>query len=213
MIKGTKGFTPLETIGKQIRDKVSLTGFTLVELLITSSIFVVIMLTIYSAFHTGIFSYRNIQDSIDTHQAAGQILERINLDLRNCFVYSADETRFEGKNKQISFLALADSYQEDNIVQDYAFISYGLEGDKLMRLCRKNLEALNDKSEIKPEEMADNVDIVFSYFYIDRADNSLKEKEIWNDPKNLPTAVKINLTLKGKTELNFERIIYLPLAN
>jgi len=187
-------------------------AFTLVELLIASSIFAIIMLTIYSAFHTGIFSYRNIERAIDAHQAAGQILERINLDLRNSFVYSADETRFEGKNKQISFLALVDSYQEDKIAQDYTFISYGLEGDKLMRLCRKNQEALNDRAEIRPEEMADNVDIVFSYFYIDPADNSLKEKDIWDDQKNLPAAVKINLTLNGKTESNFERIIYLPLA-
>jgi len=190
-------------------------AFTLVELLIASSIFIVVMLTIYSAFHTGIFGYRNIEEAIDTYQAAGQILGRINLDLRNSFVYSANETKFEGENKQISFLALVDSYQEDKTVQDYAFVSYALEGNKLMRLCRINQDALNNESETKSEEMADNIEVIFTYFYIDPDDptnNSLKEKGAWDDKVKLPAAVKINLTVKGKTESNFQRTVYLPLA-
>lgn len=191
-------------------------AFTLVELLIASSIFIVVMLTIYSAFHTGIFGYRNIEEAIDTYQAAGQILGRINLDLRNSFVYAANETKFEGENNRISFLTLVDSYQEDNAVQDYAFVAYTLEGNKLMRLCRINQDSLNNESETEPEEMADNIGIIFTYFYIDPddpANSSLKEKDLWDDKLKLPVAVKINLTVKGKTESNFQRTIYLPLAS
>ena len=213
-------------------------ALTLVELLIASSIFVVVMVTIYSAFHSGIFGYRNIEETLDVYQTARSILGRINLDLRNSFAYSEDETKFVGEKNKISFLTLVDTYRQDKIVQDYAFVFYGIgkyktflttenqlkviakrfscklgDDNKLMRLCRKNQEALKEDSEIQPEEMADNVEkLNFTYFYFDTADSKLKEKDSWDHPKNLPVAVKVSLTIKAKIEQKFERTIYLPLA-
>lgn len=189
-------------------------ALTLIELLIASSIFVVVIVTIYSAFHSGIFGYRNIEETLDVYQAARSILERINLDLRNSFAYSEDETKFVGEKNKISFLTLVDTYRQDKIVQDFAFVFYKFEGDnKLLRLCRKNQEALKEDSEIQPEEMADNIEkLNFTYFYFDTADNKLKEKDSWDASKNLPVAVKVNLTIKAKIEQKFERTIYLPLA-
>ena len=187
-------------------------GFTLVELLIASSIFVVVMFTIYSAFSSGIFGYRNMEEAMDTYQAARQILERLNLDLRNSFIYSPEEVKFSGTNRQLSFLALVDVYEVNKVSQKYASISYALEGNKLTRLFRTDQEALNKNSEIIPEEMADNAEISFSYLYLDPVDNSLKEKDIWDDKLILPLAVKIDLTIKSKIEAHFERTVYLPLA-
>jgi len=187
-------------------------GLTLVELLIASAIFVVVMFTIYSAFNSGIFGYRNMEEAMDTYQAARQILERLNLDLRSSFIYSPEEVKFSATNKQISFLALVDVYREDKVTQKYASISYALEGNKLTRLCRTDQEALSKNSEIIPEEMADNAEISFSYLYLDPADNSLKEKDIWDEKLILPLAVKIDLTIKSKIEAHFERTVYLPLG-
>lgn len=189
-------------------------ALTLVELLIASSIFVVVIVTIYSAFHSGIFGYRNIEETLDVYQTARSILGRINLDLRNSFAYSEDETKFVGEKNKISFLTLVDTYRQDKIVQDYAFVSCKLGDDnKLVRLCRKNQEALKEDSEIQPEEMADNVEkLNFTYFYFDTADSKLKERDSWDDPKNLPVAVKVSLTIKAKLEQKFERTIYLPKA-
>ena len=133
-------------------------ALTLVELLIASSIFVLVMTTIYSAFHTGMFGYRNIDENINVYQTARLILGRINLDLRNSFVYSADESKFEGESNKLRFLTLVDSYQGNQIVQDYAFVSYEWEKNKLMRVCRKNKESLNEESEIPSEEMASDID-------------------------------------------------------
>jgi prepilin-type N-terminal cleavage/methylation domain-containing protein len=245
MIKRTNAFTPLEmykvssidygnALIRISRKKrfLSLTGFTLVELLVASSIFVVVMLTIYSAFHSGIFGYRNIEATIDTYQTARMVLERINLDLRNSFAYSQEESKFQGKNNELSFLTLVDSYQyqEDKIIQiqDYAFVSYQLETNKLMRLCRKNQEALKEeeKSEIQPEEMASGVDIEFEYGDIytgPTGQQEIKFKKSWaveladeklaDEKRVLPQAVRVNLTIKGKAEQNFARTIYLPSAD
>lgn len=196
-------------------------GFTLIELLIASSIFVVIMVTIYSAFHTGIFGVRNIEKNIEVYQAARLALERINLDLRNSFTYSTNESKFEGMVGKISFLTLIDSYQSqsENITQDYAFVSYQLEGNSLMRMCRKNQQSLNENSGVQSEEMISNVEeITFNYGRIGTDNNTLEFLDAW-DPtddyqkKNLPAAIKVTLTiLKDEIKEEFRREIFLPLV-
>lgn len=201
--------------------KKNIRAFTLVELLIASSIFLVVMLTIYSAFHTGIFAYRNIDKTINTYQTARQVLERMNLDLRTSIVYSDQEAQFTGNKNEVSFLTLTDTFSKDTLAlaQDYAFVSYQLAGDKLMRLCRKNKECLNYKSKIEPEEMAFNIEeLNFSYGYINAIDKSLKFKDSWagqdapGEEAQLPVAIKVKLSLKDKIRQDFERTIFLPLA-
>lgn len=191
-------------------------AFTLIELLIASTIFMVLMVTAYSAFHTGIFGYRDIEENIDIYQAARLILERMELDLKSSFPYSATEAKFSGSKNEMSFLSLVDSFNKDKISTDYAFISYKLEENKLLRLCRKNQESLKEKSEMQPDEMAGNIkELSLNYGYIDPADNSLKfDNDSWGDTldeqKTLPVAVKVNLVLKAKAEYSFERTIFLP---
>lgn len=186
-------------------------AFTLVEILIASLIFTVVMVSIYAAFHSGIFGYRSIDESIDTYQAARAILERLNTDLRNSFAYSDKNAKFTGAEKEMAFLALVDSYA------DFASVSYKLEGNKLMRLCKKNQEALKENSEIKPKEMAGNLEIRFEYGYLPDGQQEIKFNNCWpadlsETDKPLPQAVRVNLTIKGKIEQNFERTIYLTLA-
>lgn len=188
-------------------------GFTLVELLISSAIFLVVALTVYSAFYAGVFGYRDIQENIDTFQLARHILERINLDLRNSVVYSQDETNFRGENNALSFFSLVDRFFADKIIQDYAFISYKLEGRRLMRLCLKNQEILTHKPEQEPQEMDSNIeDLSFSYGYIPVGSQAMAWKDLWDDPKALPVAVKVKLTLKNKVRQDFVRTIFLPSA-
>ena len=191
-------------------------ALTLIELLIASSIFLVVMLTVYSAFHTGIFGHRNIEKNIEVYQAARQILERINLDLRNSFAYSPDEAKFAGESNRLGFLTLVDSYHKDKLLEDYAFVSYRLEGNKLFRVCRKNTESLNEKSEVEPEEMASNVEkLIFDYGFMDPDTKTIEFKESWNDKKALPQSVRIKLSIDDREtgiKRDFARAIFLPLA-
>lgn len=185
-------------------------AFTLIELLIASGIFAVVMISAYSAFNSGLLGYRNIGERVDTYQAARTVLERLNPDLRNAFSYSRDEARFTGKKEEITFLTLADTYTQDKMIQEYAFAGYRLADKKMMRLLRRNRDALNNNSETQPEEMAAGVkELSFTYLYLDPADNSLKEKDSWDDPKALPAAVKVKLTFEGKIAQSFESTIFL----
>jgi type II secretory pathway component PulJ len=191
-------------------------AITLVELLISTSIFSVIAVIIYSSFHTGIFGYRSINETIEINQTARQVFERFDLDLRNSFAYSKEETRFSGDKTNISFLSLIDKFQVDAITKDYAGVSYSLSADKLMRRCRYAADSLNDKSETPADEMsADIASLEFSYAYLDT--NSSEKSLIFrentpDDKKTLPQAVRIKLAIKGKTRQNFEKTVYLPLT-
>lgn len=189
-------------------------AFTLLELLIASSIFIVLMVTIYSAFHSGIFGYRNIEENIDIYQAARLILERINLDLRNSFAYKVDDAKFTGSQSELSFFTLTDTFSQEGIVQEVASVTYKLEENKLMRLCRENQDALNDKSDAEPQEMASNLkEIVFNYGYLKAGSQEIEWKDTSDNQIILPYAVKVTLILRVKTEYTFERTIYLPLAS
>lgn len=195
-------------------------GFTLIELLIASAIFSIIMITVYSAFHTGIFGYKDIEETVDVYQAARQVLGRINLDLRNSFVYSENEVKFLGNNSGISFLTTVDKFYNEKAVPVYAFVAYQVEGDQIMRLCRQGQESLNENSQIEPEEMAKGVEnIIFSYGYINGAEQDIKWKDTWGaagdsleEQKILPNAVKVKLTIKNDLKYSFERTIFIPLG-
>lgn len=179
-------------------------GFTLIEVLIAASITVIILVGVYGAFSSGIFGYRNIESNLATTQAAIKVFERINLDLRNSFAYSSDRAGFEGNESEMRFFTLTDAF---------SFVSYSLEDDKLMRLCRKNQKALNIDSEIKPVVLGTNAtELVFSYGYLNPETNVLEWKEEWKEMCLLPLAVKVKLVIKHKTTRTFERIIFLPLS-
>ncbi|MEW6101847.1 MAG: type II secretion system protein GspJ [Candidatus Omnitrophota bacterium] len=187
-------------------------AFTLMELLITVSIFAVITVTIYSGFHTGVFGYRNIEEALAIHQAARQALERVAMDLRNSFSFKSDESRFNGAANELSFLTLVDTFYEDGMHPEFSFVSYALTENRLMRLCRKNKESLKENSEVTAEELAVAVRaLTFSYGYAEGEGASLQWKELWDDPAVMPAAVKIKLTIgKDDAAKEFERTIYLP---
>lgn len=208
-------------------------AFTLIELLIASSILAIVMVTIFSAFHSGIFGFRNIDETIEAHQAARFILEQMSLDLKNSFNYkdSGKNAKFIGRGQEISFLALVDTFSHSSLVREFAFVSYKLENNKLFRLCRKAHESLNKNSQIQAEELIDNIDIAFQYSNgkISEENQKMEFKDTWagqdgpaDEQEFLPAVVKINLTVhpasgrktgeKEKRGQKFERTIYLPLA-
>jgi prepilin-type N-terminal cleavage/methylation domain-containing protein len=192
-------------------------AFTLVELLIASGIFLILIIGIYSAFRTGMLGYSNISNTIDITQSARQIFERLNLDLRNCFPYSENSAKLSGTKNSLSFFTLVDSFDQGALTRKYALVLYNLDGNKLTRLIRADKESLNDKSEILPEEMSRDIEnISFSYGYFDADTKSLQFQDTWGnkdakkEQKMLPVAVKVKLSVKIKSQQDFERIIYLP---
>jgi prepilin-type N-terminal cleavage/methylation domain-containing protein len=192
-------------------------GFTLLELLISSAIFVVVLVVVYSSFQTGIFGYRGMEERISLYQTARLVLDRMDRDLRNSFAFSSEEAKFLGGPSEVSFLSLTDTYTQAGMAEEYSQVSFKAENKKLTRLCRRNKESLNKNSAALAQEMSAGVEeLSLEYGYEDPKDKTFKFKNTWasaSDPeeerKTLPKAVRIKLRLKERASQDFQRTIYL----
>lgn len=224
-----KGFTLLEKTNKQ---QSSLTGFILIELLISAAIFSVIVLSIYSAFQTGILSYNKLDSSFDLYQTARIVFNKIEHDLRNSFPYFEKDSKFKAGKQQLDFFSRLDSINSQaEVYSEICRIIYKLDGDVLKRACCKGMDALEDvsKLDIQADDLAGQVkEISFDYAFAVR-NNSEKcydWQDIWpqeNDKdqeKSLPLAVRITLVLREvnirskqqENNVEFIKIIPLPVG-
>ncbi len=185
-------------------------AFTLMELLIAVTIFTVIAVSLFSAFRSGIFGYRSIEEAIDLNQSAFSALSRLDTDARNCFSFSADDNKFIGDGSSLGFLTLVDIFEGAKLEKKYAYVSYSIKVNKLMRLCRLDSQALNANSAVLPEEMLENAQIKFEYGSI-QPNKAITYSGSWSDKKTLPVCIRVTLTIgkTGKATKAFERTIYL----
>lgn len=190
--------------------KIKLKGFTLVEVIISCAIFAVVSLLIYSSFNAGLSGSRNIEENINLYQPVRKFFELINRDLRNSFAFSNNTTNFTGKENEVGFMTIVDSYYNDSKVPTYAFVSYNFENQVVSRLCRKNKESLNSQSEIAAKEVLSEVDSLgFEYGYYDNNETDFKWNNIWEEQKKLPSAVRVKLIVNPKVKKEFQRTIFL----
>lgn len=195
------------------------TGFTLVELLIAVSIFSIIILSLFSAFQTGILSYKKIDSAFEVFQTARLILNRIEKDLKNTFIYYADDSKFIGNSKAMDFYSIIDIFDnEGNMNGVVCRIKYELAQEGLKRYCYKGIDALLENTGIGADILSSKIkEISFKYAYPGTTPDKIYEwqEEPWpideNQKKALPLAVKIELTLKDNNEV-FTKIVPIPLA-
>jgi len=198
------------------------------EMIVASGMLALIMMGVYTAFHTGAFGARNIDENIGVYQRAIRVLESLDQDLRNSFSYKPDERKFSGTENSVEFLALVYRPGGDEQVREFAFIRYALEQDQLKRLVLRNKESLNqenlkeeklkeeelkENSQLKPRALSDKIaELVFSYAYRNQDTKEIAWKSEWSETDKIPLAVKVKLTVKDKTiSRDFERVIYLAL--
>ncbi|MCM8780835.1 MAG: prepilin-type N-terminal cleavage/methylation domain-containing protein [Candidatus Omnitrophica bacterium] len=193
-------------------------AFTLMELLIASAIFTVIGVVIYSSFHIGIFGFRDIEDLLNSYQTAQFIIGRINRDLRNAFAYSRLDAGFKGGPSEMSFITLANIFQDEQVHCEVAFVVYKYEDKKLRYFYQGINKIVEGESRGKSEEMGDNLEIRFEYAKSTTGLDELGFKDYWasgdadagQENLTLPVAVRLNLTIGSKNKRRFVRTIFLP---
>lgn len=217
MILHRRSFVPL-------RNK-PLTGFTLIEVLIATSIIAIVALSLYSAFQTGFLSYRKVDVSFELYQNARIILSRLELDLKNAFAYYVQDPKFSGQKEVLEFFSAVDSYSAGRKYHNIYRIKYELQGKVLKRSFRAGLKALSDEALPVSEELSSDVkEITFEYALgFENPDNPYEWRDSWlseeigNTP--LPLAVKVKLSLfepgakDKKGEAQFIKIIPIAIAD
>ena len=179
-------------------------AFTLIELLISVSIFAVIMVSLYSAFSTGVLGLGKIEESAAVSETGYMILGRIERDLRNSFAYSSDDVKFTGDKSGLTFFTLSPLF---------SCVTYSFSAGKLFRSVRINKDALKIDAQIRLRLLAQNIkQMWFTYLLFDPEAKILHESDTWNDPAVLPTAVRVSFILEKKDNFTFKRTIYLPLG-
>jgi len=197
-------------------------GFTLIEVLISASIFSVITLSIYSAFQAGILSYRKIDSSFEIYQTARISLNRMESDLKNSFAYLGVDNKsgFSGGDKTLAFFSVLDYYKDGQPNTEVCRIKYSWDetGKTLTRACYIGLEALKNDGAQKDEILASGIEkITFEYAY--GKGNSYTWQESWpaednssvasEQEKGIPLAVRITLSLAESNKPKQETVRFL----
>ncbi|MDP2941635.1 MAG: prepilin-type N-terminal cleavage/methylation domain-containing protein [Candidatus Omnitrophota bacterium] len=197
-------------------------GFTLVELLIASGIISVVLLSLYSAFSTGIMSYHKFDSSAATCLNARLILNRMETDLRNSFIYKNDKSGFNGKEGALEFYSVIDGYRNNELSPAVKLVKYEFKDGSLSRA----LGGINE--ELSAEITKIGYEFAYKLATPNPGDPELyKWKNSWPDESpgsvektQLPVAVRITLSLPekgakgavaGATE--FTKIVPLPLGD
>jgi len=198
-------------------------GFTFVELLIASLITVTVLTGIFSLFHTAVKTFETIDAQSEAYRSTDFFMRRISSDLKDCFVYSTEESGFKGDSQTMEFFAVLNSVSAH---YDVCKVSYVFGGGSVTRTVLKNLEIgipvpLNAHGKVVVK--AEDVTFHYARYQKDVPGDSLLWEEQW-PPGNLvdsggitgsfPVAVKVSLAkkLSGRGErlkqsLYFEKII------
>jgi prepilin-type N-terminal cleavage/methylation domain-containing protein len=187
-------------------------GFTLIEVLVASTIFVVLMTAMFSSFRAGILGGKKIDENLESIQAARLIMGMISRDIRNSFVFSEEKSGFSGTKNKISFYSLVNGILQNKFIKHYALVTYSFNGNSLKRICLKNKDSMRGGTGLSQEgSVLKFKELSFSYAEISGIDNALFWKDDWTDTKAMPVAVKIRLVAGNKSNLEFERTVFLSL--
>lgn len=198
-------------------------GFTLVELLISVSIFSVIALSLYSALQAGISTYNRMDSALGAYQSARILLNRMGRDISNAFIYSADDSNFKGSSGDMDFFSVAGEFRDGENISGVCRIIYSFENGALRRASSYGIEAIKEAPAAGDEELSSDIKgVVFEYAagtddpeapYLWQ--NSWPKQETPEQEKSLPLAVKIKLLLaesdssEGAQIQEFNRIVAL----
>lgn len=181
-------------------------AFTLVELLISAAIISVIILSLYSAFQTGILSYNKMDSAFKIYQNARILLYRMSRDIGNSFSYSPEEdSRFVGTKDQLECFSLIDNFEKAAVSSSVCRIKYSVSDFVLKRSCLCNLAAITAKENLQDsgEDLSSDVkEISFQYASLQNgSDKPYNWQDVWpaqnnsEQKKGRPAAVKIKLVL------------------
>lgn len=187
-------------------------AFTLIELLITVTIFTVVIVAICGVFNMGIKTWRRGQDEKSIQEIRLCFL-KMEKELRSSFFFSG--IPFKGTYKEIVFPLTVSEGDKDKIYT----ITYAVEKGKkpeswqINRKERLFSDSIAGETEETSKKLSPAVEeIKFEYAYRDAAPpGAFKWKEAWDagaSEKKLPSGVRISLK-EGEGAKIYNKVIFL----
>ncbi len=201
---------------KQAWHGVDASGFTLLEMVVTLTIFGLILLIIFGAFRLGISAWEKGESSKEEYQKTRAVSQLISRQLKSIVPYKVktekaegDYLAFDGRARSLKFvsaLSMRSKQPEGFVYGIYEFRDGGSKGGRLIAyeqrvLIKKNFFEEDPKEESGVPLIEGISDIRFEYYQEEDSLKSRKEGwvEEWNakEEKDLPRAVRMTVTHKN----------------
>ncbi len=175
-------------------------GFTLVEIAISTTLFAIIIIVVYSSFNLGLGIWRDRLSVKKSLQPIRVGLLKMEKELKSTFPYSG--IPFKGTKNEISFPLVVSKEDITKIDTVTYYIEKGEDSDSV-RVLRK--EAQNTRTILEGLDSA-------SFNYAFKSSSPL-ETFLWKEDfdgeklKSLPKGIRVSLVLKKE---GFDKIISIP---
>ncbi len=184
-------------------------GFTLIELVVSLTIFSVISLSIYSSFAGGISVWRKAQEFSSVYQTARLLLDDIAMELKNAVKVSG--TEFNGGPRRLSFITFRQGSHGASARRDSQIAKVTFEvrrdpsaaGYALFRRQASNLKVRGEAELI----VGSLSSLDFQYTYINSVGELQPWAKVWKMNDELPIGVKITLNIGGT---QFTKMVFIP---
>ncbi len=199
------------------------TGFTLLEIMLSSLIFSLLAMGLYSLFYGAIRNYQKIESTSKLNYAALLIFRDIEQNYKNAVIYTrGQDSGFTGKGDSVAFYTLLPRYINQKRRLFFSKVEYLFNAPGISETIRSGAQLISQDSDFTTVELMDNVvELNFEYAWQNSAsENSLEWQDTWpatNNPvigpkqkKEIPVALRVKLVVHDK-KLNqsaeFTRVI------
>lgn len=189
-------------------DKRKNRGFTLLELLLATTLFCIIAVAIYSSLAVGIKAHKRGESLSGNYNDIRFALYRINQDLRSAI--AVNNIYFVSESQKIYFYS---AQSAPGGAKDLYKITYSWDKEKdyfvLLRLKETYIDSLQNERQ-KGDVMLDYISrLSFDYGYLKKVmsgEQEFKWKSDWKQ-ESMPKLVRLQLNVKGEA---FEDVVYCP---
>ena len=199
-------------------------GFTLIEIMVATSILGVIGLTILTTFASGLHVFERVQTFGGPQADVLLALEEMEKDIRNVFPYST--IAFKGDTQSITFPTVIETFEtidgEEEVVSSIGKVSYYIANVTYINEITKGLiraqhnysQAITgvEAPEDQSETLASIEDLAFEYYFYNEDTEEYGWQSLWSaEEENLLSGVKIAVTYKdGDRDVQIERTVFIP---
>ena len=192
--------------------KTRIKGFTLLELLITTSLIALMGLAIYSTFARGVMVWERGSKTDVVEQEAMFSLQSLAKELKNSFKFSG--IKFSGTKDGVFFPTYVNTARVGEAPKwEIGRVSYFYDSSKKSFFCREAsyVDLFQDDLPKAREIVAQVNDLEINYYFFDAIAKTYKWKNSWSGKETFPLGVRIVLTIgSGEEGKEFVKTVYLP---